>query len=109
MAIKKTGKYTIPVIQNEIIKTIALKVAETISENLQGTSFYTIMADETTDYSNKEQFAVCFRWIDNRFEVYEDFVGLQAIKSTDTKTLSRTEGCASEIAPFSKQNERTVL
>ena len=86
--LQKTDKYTSPVIQNEIIKIMALKVAETISGNLQATSFYTIMADETTDCSNKEQFVVCFHWVDGGFEVHEDFVGLRYVKSTDAETLS---------------------
>ena len=86
--LQKTDKYTSPVIQNEIIKIMALKSAETISGNLQATSFYTIMADETTDCSNKEQFVVCFRWVDSGFEVYEDFVGLRDVKSTDAETLT---------------------
>ena len=85
---KNTDKYTLPVIQNELIKIMALKVAETISGNLQATPFYTIMADETTDCSNKEQFVVCFCWVDSDFEVYEDFVGLQDVKCIGAETLS---------------------
>ena len=73
-------KYTSPVIQNELIKIMALTVAETISGNLQATLFYTIMADETTDCSNKEQFVICFRWVDSDFEVHENFVGLRDVK-----------------------------
>ena len=46
------------------------------------------MADETTDCANKEQFIVCFRWVDSGFEVHEDFVGLRDVKSTDAETLS---------------------
>ena len=49
--------------------------------NLEATSFYTILADKSTDRSNKEQFVVCFRWVGSRFEVYKDFVGFQNIKS----------------------------
>lgn len=85
---KKTDKYTSPVIQNEIIKIMSLKVAETISGNLQATPFYSIMADETTDCSNKEQFVVCFRWVDSDFEVHEEFVGLRDVKRIDAETLS---------------------
>ena len=88
MATTKTDKYTSPVIQNEIIKIMGLKVAQTISGNLQATSFYTIMADETTDCANKEQFVVCFCWVDSELEVHEDFVGLRDVKSTDAETLS---------------------
>ena len=85
---KKIDKYTSPVIQNELIKIMALKAAETISENLQATPFYTIMADKTTDCSNKEQFVVCFHWVDSDFEVYEDFVGLRDVKCIGAETLS---------------------
>ena len=38
--LQKTDKYTSMVIQNEIIKTMALKVAETISGNLQVTQLW---------------------------------------------------------------------
>ena len=59
---------------------MALKAAETISGNLQAMPFYTVMTDETTDRSNKEQFMVCFCWVDSDFEVHEDFVGLRDVK-----------------------------
>ena len=57
---KKSNKYTSPEIQNEIIRIMALQVLREVADNLQSTPFYTIMADETTDCSNKEQFVVCF-------------------------------------------------
>ena len=69
---------------------MSLKVAEKISRNLQATPFYTIiiMAGETTDCSNKEQFVVCFCSINSDFEMHEDFVGLQDVKCIDAETLS---------------------
>ena len=33
------------------------------------------MTDEVTDCSNKEQFAICFRWIDEGFYTHEDVTG----------------------------------
>ena len=50
--------------------------------------FYTIMADETTDFSNKEQVVVCLRSVDDAFEVEENFVGLYSVDATDSLTLS---------------------
>ena len=83
----KTDKYTSPVIQNEIIK-ITGYVIESCRNNFRKlTSYflYTIMADETTDCSNKEQFVVCFRWVDSNFEVHEDFVGLRDVKCIQSR------------------------
>ena len=63
------------------------QVLREIASNLHNTPFYTIMADETTDSSNKEQFVVCFRWVDDELEVHEDFIGLHMVESIDAATL----------------------
>ena len=34
------------------------------------------MAGETADVSNKEQLVICIRWVDDRFVIYEDFIGM---------------------------------
>ena len=39
------------------------------------------MADEATDASNKEQFVISLRWVDDEFEVHEEFIGLHEIDS----------------------------
>ena len=52
---RKDDKYISPVIQNEILEAIALCMLRIISENIQNATFFTIMADETADISNKEQ------------------------------------------------------
>ena len=66
---------------------MALQVLREIASNLHNTLFYTIMADETTDSSNKEQFVVCFRWVDDELEVREDFMGLHMVESINAATL----------------------
>ena len=35
-------------------------------------SFFSIIADEATDVSNKEQMMVYIRWVDEDFSVHED-------------------------------------
>ena len=53
---KKTDKYTSPDIQNEIIKTMAVRqVIDPISSSL----FLSLMVNQTTDMSNKEQQVLC--------------------------------------------------
>ena len=41
-----------------------------------------IMADETTDIINKEQFVICIRWADNDLNANEDFLGLHELSVT---------------------------
>ena len=51
----------------------------------------TIMADECTDVSNKEQFVVCIRWVDNTTLIHhEDCVGLYGVDTIDSNTLMQS-------------------
>ena len=52
---RKTNKYTSHEIQNNIIKVMASHVLRNITSSLQKSPFLTLMMDETTDISNKEQ------------------------------------------------------
>ena len=52
---KRDEKYTSPEIQNELLETMALGMMRQISANIQNVTFFTIMADETADVSNRER------------------------------------------------------
>ena len=84
---KRSVKYTSPAIQNEILKIMALKIIRKIAVSLQGSDFFTIMAGETSDASNKEQVVICIRWVDNDFEAHEEFIGMHVVDSIDASTL----------------------
>ena len=71
---------------------MALQVLQEVADNLQSTPSYTIMADETTDCSNKEQFVVCFRWVDDNMEAHEDFIGLHLVETT-ARAQDSSFGC----------------
>ena len=45
--------------------------------------YFTIVADEGADITNKEQLVIFFRWVDENLQVHEDFVGLHPL--TDIK------------------------
>ena len=45
--------------------------------------FFTIMADETADVSNKEQLVICIRWVDDCFVIQEDLIGMHPSKRTN--------------------------
>jgi hypothetical protein len=45
-----------------------------------------LLADETTDASNRQQLVVCIRWIDDGLQAHEDFIGLYKIDNTKAST-----------------------
>ncbi len=67
---KKTDKYTAPDMQNEVLKVMSQIVSREITAELQSVPFLTIMVDETTDVSNKEQVVICFRWVGKKLEAH---------------------------------------
>ena len=79
---KQGDKFTSPVIQNEMLEEMALGVLRQISTNIQNATFFTIMADETADVSNKEQLVICIRWVDESFVVHEGFIGMHPLERT---------------------------
>ena len=84
---KKSNKYTSPVIQNECLQIMALRIIRQVSQNIRDSACYTIMADECTDKSNKEQFTICMRWVGEDLQDHEDLIGLYEVDSIDAKSL----------------------
>ena len=84
---KKSGNYTHPEIQNECLQLMSLTILREISKNIQNSVYYTIMADEVTDSSNKEQFVVCLRWVDHDLVAHEELVALYAVDNITSETL----------------------
>lgn len=58
-----------------------------ISATIQEDRYYSIMADEVTDCSNKEQVVVCFRRVDHQFEAHEEFIGLYQVDSIKSSSI----------------------
>ncbi len=56
---RKENVYTSPDIQNELLKVMSLQVLRKVATDLQDSPFLSVMADETTDSSNREQ-VTCF-------------------------------------------------
>ena len=73
---KKTDEYTSPGMQNKILKTMALQVLYQVIESMSSSPFLSLMVDETTDISNKEQLVICIRWVDKSLQPHEEFIGL---------------------------------
>ena len=84
---KKSGKYTHPEIQNECLQLMSLTIVREISKNIQNSVYYTIVADEVTNSSNKEQFVVCLCWVDHDLVTHKELVGLYAVDNITSETL----------------------
>lgn len=74
--------------QNEILRLMAHSVLREIASSIRKNTYYTLIADEVTDSSNNEQFAVCLRWIDmEKLQVHEDLIGLYQVDDITSQTL----------------------
>ncbi|XP_042410190.1 uncharacterized protein LOC121999598 [Zingiber officinale] len=78
-------KLTSPDIQKDIIRSIAYLTSNSILGDL-GDELFTILVDEARDISVKEQMAVALRFVDERGNIVERFLGL--VHVSDTTALS---------------------
>ena len=84
---KKTNKYISGDIQNEILRVMSNTILRSIAKDIKSAKFCTIMVDETTDVSNREQVVMCIRWIDSSLVPHEEFIGLYEVDSTQAAKL----------------------
>ena len=54
---------------------------------MQGSIYFTIMADQCADVTDEEQLVICFCWVDENLEVHEDFEGLHSLNDTKADTI----------------------
>jgi hypothetical protein len=73
--------------QNEIIQVIGYQILRQIASNIKAAGRFSIMVDETTDVSTKEQVVFALRWIDDNWSVHEDLIGLSQTDSIDSNPL----------------------
>ena len=72
--------------QKEIAKCFAQEILLTIREDM-GEDVFSLLVDESSDVSKKEQMAICLRYVDRLGYVKERFVGLVHVKDTSSMTL----------------------
>ena len=80
-------KFTSHKNQNELLEAMSQSILRTLLGDIKNSPFLTIMADETTDVSNKEQLTLVIRWVDENFEVNEEFLGLYNLFSTTADSI----------------------
>ena len=83
---RKEDRYTSHDIQNEIIAIMANHVIRDLISEIRG-GFFSIICDEYTDISNKEQLTICIRWVDKELEAHEDFLGFYNVPDIGAETI----------------------
>ena len=75
-------------IQNKIIQTMANQITSDIAANI-GNNFYSIICDEYTEISNKEQLSFCIHWVDKFFVTHKEFLEFYEVPNIKSETLIR--------------------
>ena len=60
--------------QNEIIQCCGEYIRDTIINEIKEAKFFSVLADEACDVSNKEQMPLVLRFIDTNADIREDFI-----------------------------------
>lgn len=87
--LKTTGKNATMIsntIQNDVIHSVGEEIQSIILERIKNAKFFSILVDETTDSSRKEQMTICIRYVDSKIEdntflIREDFLSFVEVKS----------------------------
>ena len=71
---RKSSKFTSHDIQNEILKIMVNSILRDATNSVRNNKHFSVMIDETSDISNKEQCVIAIRWVDYSLDVHEDFI-----------------------------------
>ena len=72
-----------------MIDCIASWIRQKLVDEVSKAHFFSILADETTDCSNKEQLTLVIRFADNQNQIREEFLDFVEVPSTTGEALSK--------------------
>ena len=99
--------YTSPQVQNELLSDIAILIKKSLSDNIKSSFVWTVMADETTDASNREQMVIVARYVqfvNGNYSIKEDPICL-----LDLFQELKTEMASGELRMSGKNMARTIM
>ena len=65
-------------------------ILRNLSKKICDSGCFTLMCDECTDISNKEQLTICIRWVDKNLHDHESFIGLYQVNDITSETLTNS-------------------
>ena len=80
-------KYTAHEVQNELLSIMSQQILRGIVLQIKNAKYVTVMIDETSDCSNKEQVVLVFRWVSEDLVAHEEFIGLYLTESISSAAL----------------------
>ena len=83
----RNAMYTSMMIQNDLIAAIYENMIALIKEELSAANCFSVMMDESSDLSHKEQVSVVVRYVDKDYIIQERLVDIEHTDSTDSETL----------------------
>lgn len=83
----KKRDYLSPEIINEVISICGQTVLRNLLQNIKAAEHYSLIADEATDISRREQLCVAIRWVDTYFSIREAPLGLFELPNTMARTI----------------------
>ena len=79
--------FTSPEIQKVIQRQLALAVTRTLAAEVSQAEYFAVIADETTDSTQKEQLSICLRFVSDTLQVEELFLGLYEARSATAEAI----------------------
>ena len=67
---------------------MGLTVLRGLLNDIKAAQWFSIIVDEATDISHKEQLTLCVRWVDMELTIHEDPLELVHVPKTDANTLT---------------------
>lgn len=77
---RKNELYTCADTQNEMWQIMALAILRDTAKDIKNLVYNSLMADEATDGSNREQLVIVIRLVSEDLVSYEEFIGLAISK-----------------------------
>lgn len=71
----RNATYVSKTIQNEMITTAGKYIKDQLSAEIRASKYFSVIADEATDVSNKENLSLVIRFVDSTQTIREEFVG----------------------------------
>nr|XP_058957123.1 52 kDa repressor of the inhibitor of the protein kinase-like [Pocillopora verrucosa] len=70
----RNATYISKTIQNEMIATVGAHILNDLSQEIRNSKYFSVMADEAADISNKENVSVVIRFLDTTKTIREEFI-----------------------------------
>ena len=74
--------------QNDLINIMSKQLLRKKLYDINRSRMFSLMCDEYTDVSNKQQLSMCLRWIDDSLNPHEDFLGFYELLNIASDTIA---------------------